>query len=385
MPIFFRKKEPSSPPRPIISSVFLSVVFGFAAGAVGMLVVSGYYSSPQPLVISTGFPLPREKAAAPVVDLERAASPVETAARSLALFYAAKGADRGRIAGRQIVLPSEAIGAGMVLTSDGWLVTHADILSGRGIQNISETAVVIGAKRYAVHEAVRDPFTDVVFVKIDGSNLPVVAFGDGSGLAPGDSLFAFDAARGIRRLDVIGLDDRPLADVGGAIRSSEKMQKYLRVSSADGILPGSMILDRQGRVMGVYIGSGAVGSLAVPFSAFSAVIGSVLRDKNAHRPYLGVNYLDLAGFRSAGAAMGVFLTSSPDSRKPAVIRQSPAAKAGLREGDTIVAVSGEDVTANNALAEIIAEYGPESTIKLTVERGAATTDVDVVLGEVPSP
>jgi S1-C subfamily serine protease len=385
MSIFFRKKDPSSPSRSILPGVIISVVFGFAAGAVGMLFVTGYYSAPQPLLLSAGFPVLREKVITPIAGLERVTTPVETAARSLALFYVAKDADGGLIAGRQIVLPSEAIGAGMVLTSDGWLVTHADILSGHGLKNINETDVFIGAKRYSVREAVRDPFTDVIFVKIDGSNLPVVAFGDGNTLAPGDSLFAFDTARGIRRLDVIGLDDRPLADVGGAVISSEKTQKFLRVSSADGILPGSMVIDRQGQVMGVYIGSGAVGSLVVPFNAFSAVIGGVLRDKSAHRPYLGVNFLDLSGIRSSGTAKGVLLTSSLDSRRPAVTRQSPAAKAGLRDGDIIVAVNGEDVTANNALAEILAEYGPESAITLTVERGAATLSLDVILGELPTP
>lgn len=380
MSIFFRKKE--TPPSPIISSVLISAVFGLAAGVVGMLFVAGYYSVPQPLTFSTGLSFPREKTPPLAAEIERAATSVEMAARSLVFFYPAKSAETGLIAGQPVLLPSQAVGAGLILTSDGWLVTHDSILAGPAAKRLSETVAVVGSKRYAVRETVRDPFTDVIFAKIDGSNLPVVAFGNDE-LAAGDQLFAFDAAGGIRRMAVIGLADRPLADIGGAVRSSEKMQKYLRVSADDEVLPGSLVLDNQGQVVGVYVGRGAVGSLVVPFDSFSSVIGGVLRDKNAHRTYLGVNYLDLAGLRSSGAAKGVLLTASLDSKRPAVIRQSPAAKAGLRDGDVIVSVNGEDITANKALAEMIAEYAPESAVKLTVERGAKTITVEAVLGELP--
>jgi len=378
---FFRSKKSSSG-RPVISMTLLSVVFGFAAGAVGMLVAVAYLT-PEPAMLSLGgLPYQRERVVIPPREAERVASPVETAVRSLVLFYPADAV--GKIADREIFLPADAVGAGMVLTSDGWLITHASVTTARGITGLADLTAVIGPRSYPVREVVRDPYSGLSFVRIEATNLPVVSFSDGADLIPGDSVFAFDAARGPRRFDVIGFSDRPLTSRSEAIRSSERMQKILRLTSDEDALPGSMLLDRQGEVVGIFVENDVIGSVAVPFRAFSGVIGSVLKDKSARRPLFGVNYLDLADNRP-GAMTGVLLMSSPDGRRPAVIRQSPAAKAGLREGDVLVAINGEVVTANNALADIIAEYETDSVVRVTIRRDGEELIEEVVLGAVPAP
>jgi len=385
MPLFCRQQPDRPRTRSVVSVVFLSVIFGFAAGVVGML-LAAVYLVPEPLTAAIGPTLLTRGRTTAQADkgLERVAAPAEASARSLVLFYPAKGPERAQVAGREIFLPGEAIGAGMVLTSDGWVVTHSQMLSGRPAKAPSDIIAVIGAKRYPVKNLVVDGYSGVVFAKVDAINLPVVSFGDSDGLAAGDSVFAFDASRGPRRLDVIGLDDRPAAGPADLVRSSERLQKVLRLSSSPGPLPGSMLLDRQGDVMGVYVGEDGIGAYAVPFGRFSGVIGGVLRDRTAERPLLGVNYLDLAGQR-LGAVKGVLLTDSVDGKRPAVVRHGPAAAAGLLRGDVIVSVNGEDVTANNALSDLIAEYAPGSSVNLGVERNGAALTVDVTLGEVPVP
>jgi len=383
MPPFFQRKE-TPPRRQVISLVFLSVVFGFGAGAVGMLFAAAYLTPEPQLLNLGGQPYARKAAVLPLKDAERIASPVETAARSLVLFYPTKAFERGRVAGREVFLPADAVGSGMILTSDGWLTTHAGVLTTRGVKSAADLSAVIGTRRYRISETVRDPFTDLLFVKIEAANLPVVSFGTGSDLAPGDPVFVFDAARGPRRNDVIGSADRPLGSLAEAVRSSERMQKVLRLSAAEPVLPGSMLLDRQGEVVGVFIGADTVGSSAVPFRAFSGAIGGVLKDKTVSRPYLGVNYLDLTDNRP-GAMKGVLLAASADGKRPAVVPRSPAAKAGLRDGDVIVAVNDEDVTATNALADLLSEYGAGDTVTLSVERSGAGIKAEVTLGEAYAP
>lgn len=364
--------------------VFLSVLFGFSAGAVGMLFAAAYLTTEPQLSNLGGLPYLRKAAALPSRETERVASPVETAARSLVLFYPAQAAERAHIAGREVFLPAEAIGAGMVLTSDGWLTTHADVLTARGVKSAADLSAVIGFRRYPIVDSVRDNFTGLLFLKVEASNLPVVSFGTGVDLWPGDPVFAFDAARGPRRFDVIGVGDRPPASLAEAVRSSEKMQKVLRLAAADSVLPGSMLLDRQGEVVGVFIGGDTVGSAAVPFAAFFGAIGGVLKDKAVSRPYLGVNYLDLADNRS-GTMNGVLLTASADGKRPAVMKQSPAAKAGLREGDVVTAVDDEFVTATNSLSDLVADYGAGDAVTLTFERRGVKLTAEVVLGAVSAP
>ncbi len=365
--------------RSAVPVILLSAFFGLAAGLVGTMLAS-VYLVPAPESTAANFLAARERPSQVRQETGRVPTPVETASRSAVLFFAAKPA--GRTALDQVYFPADAVAAGVVLTSDGWLISSGDALVKRPAAGL---VAVVGAKSYPVRDLVVDPYSGVAFVKIDALNLPVVGFGDAGELAPGDPVFAFDGLRGPRRLDFIGYDDPLAASAADLVVSSERVQKVLRLSAAEGVPAGSMLLDRLGEVVGVFTGNEPVGSYGLPVESFSRQIGGVLHDKTSLRPYLGVNYLDLSrplggSFGTAGASRGALLMASPDGRQPAVAKRSPAAAAGLKEGDIIAAVNDEEITSRRALADIIAEYDPGTQVTLTVDRGQ--TGVERPAGQV---
>lgn len=371
---FFSHKD-SKTSRTIVPTVFLSVVFGFASGVVGMLLVVVYFS-PWPDATGPAYVLPHGQTPTASASPEAVPSSVESAVRSVALIYPAGSA--AEPAAEAAYLPGEALGAGAVLTSDGWIVSHGDVFGSRRPKSPGDYEAVIGGRGYRLTEAVSDPYTGLLFVKVEAANLPVVAFGDETWLKPGDSVFAFDANRGPRRLDVIGFGPRFAATRGDLLSSSERLPRVLQLSGSDAALTGSMLLNRYGELIGIFVRNGAVESYAVPLRSFAEQISVILRDKTPVRPYLGVTYLDLARVALPGGNRerlnrGALLVA-PDAKTPAVRRNSPAAAAGLRAGDVILAVGDEEVTANRSLADLIAEYAVGTEITLTVQRGPVGPD-----------
>ena len=386
----FRKKK--SQHNEIISTVLLSVVFGLGAGVVGMLLVMAYAMPAVDPVLSSG-PVTittRTKNISPIPVLT--STSVASAARSSVQFF-----HESSVASRKYFnsyLSVDAIGSGMVLTSDGWLLTNDMVFDAKIRASLKNIVAIVGMEAYAVEHAIHDPFTGVVFLKIEGVNLPVTSFGVTDELVAGQSVFVLDSEGMPRRIEVIAIDDVPIVLVQDLIHSSERQQKVLRLSgAADGVLPGSMVVDVQGDVLGIFAGNDSRGSYAVQIASFSRNIGDILRENIVDRPYLGISYIDiskLVGVHPFGESAHGALIVADASGRPGVQRESPAMAAGLREGDLIVAVNGENITVNKALSDVLADYEPGRVITVTVRHamgsGAASAveiPVEVTLGNTP--
>lgn len=357
-----------------VPTLVVSVVFGFAAGVVGMLVAFAYALPSQPL--PGGATAVRGVVASPAEE----PAPDADLVRSAALFFDKSAIDRiaGPAATASLV-PSDAFGSGFALTSDGWLIAHVASFP-KGKRPLDSYAV-IGGRSYRILQAVNDPFSGIVFLRIDASGLPVAAFGTAEDLLQGGSAFAFDRSSGIRRLGVTAHDDLAVATAAELRWSSEKLQDVVHLSGESGLLPGAMVLSRKGEIVAVYAGADSTGAYAIPLEAFSGIIGGVLKDGVPTRPFLGVRYFDLSRALGTGApGRGALLVASADGKTPAVARKSPAETAGLLAGDVIVAVNGEEVSAKNALADMIAEYVPGDTVTLTVSRDGNDLRLPVTLG-----
>lgn len=381
----------SQPKRSIVETVLLSVVFGAAAGVVGMLYVA-LYLLPQPEVAGGGFPVMRGAGDSLAGREDAVVVGGEEAARAAVRFFpwradAAQAGLDGPSLIRRHRLPDDALASGVVLTSDGWLLSYGEAASkvARKAAGSRFSALVAG-REFDVLEAVADSYTGVVFLKIDGSNLPVAAISWRGEPLPGELLYAFDAAGGLRRLDVLGMGKAPIGEAGDLLRSSERMQKVLRLTSEPDLEAGALLMDRSGQLVAIYAGDGGLGATAIPISAFSGQIGSVLRTKSSPRPYLGVRFVDLSmvsDLPEGSPRRGALVSASADGKTPAVVRRSPAEEAGLRPGDVITAVDGEEVSAGRSLSDLIAEFDAGSAVTLTVERRGTVRPVEVTLGTAP--
>lgn len=369
--------------RSFLPTLVMSVGFGIAAGAVGTLLVLAYVA---PGVAPSGLAFPVLTDRARTVTDEISATALEPAARATVVLALAKQQGVGPLDGAYV--PGDAVGAGVVLTSDGWIVTHAAAVAKS--KRLQDFVAVVGGRAYPVTRAVSDPYTDAAFLKIDAANLPVVAFGETDGISPGQVLYAPDAAGGFMRLIASANDLMPAETVDGLVRSSERIARVVRVTASIEPPVGTMAVDRDGKAVGIVASSGRFGLSVVPVSAFSAVVGAVLRGEQPARPVLGLQYVELSQVPGRGGeslARGALVTASPDGKRPALVRRGPAETAGVRAGDVIVAIDGDSVSSKRPLADAVAEYQPGESVTLTVVRGktAANITIDVVLGSsVPS-
>lgn len=367
----------------MLPTLVLSVCFGAAAGAVCTLLVIAYVA---PRLEIGGASLQVKSDALLRRDVEEATGKTfEPAGRAAAMLASAKTGD-GAL--DRAYVPGDALAAGMVLTSDGWIVTYGDAAFAKA-KRPKDLVVVIGTKAYPLQRAVRDPYSGVSFLKVDAANLPVTAFGSSDALEAGQTVYARDPAGGIRKLSVLAFDLAPAAAPRDLVWQSERMQRSLRLEGGE-LLPGEMVLDRKGEVVAIVADAGPFGAQAVPVDAFSRVVGAVLRDKPPARPYLGVSYVDLSQYAGRDAALpvrGALLAASADGKTPAVRAKGPADDAGLKAGDVVTALDGVQISPKNPLADAIADYDPGDTVTVTVLRArtAKEEDLEVTFGTAPVP
>lgn len=341
------------------STILLSVVFGTAAGFVGTLLAIAYL---MPWITAPNISL--------LVGRGRTPIPSEITAQNYsALVAAGRAGVRFAPAKKTALTTSDIFSAGAVFTADGWVMTTSDVSGGGFI------ALIEGAS-YPVGACLRDAFTSFFFCKISATNLPVASFGSAETTAPLSPVIGFDAFGGPRKLTVIDRNERP--DSTDAIRSSERVQKFLRLEKTDALLPGAAIMTTRGEVIGLFVKNTVGGAYAIPIDSIPSQISAIVRQQKTVRPLLGVHYIDLATGPVA-TRNGVLLADGADGKSPAVIKGSPAELAGMQRGDMVTAVNGEDLTIKKGFADLLAEYAPGSELTLAVSRQGANLAIKVTL------
>jgi S1-C subfamily serine protease len=283
----------------------------------------------------------------------------------------------------------QGIGTGFIFNSNGWILTNRHVVA-----DATDITVILSDSRelpgtvYGI-----DTLTDLAIVKVDATDLPTVTLGSSADLEQGQLAIAIGNPLGqfenTVTTGVISGLGRQIVAGGSAQTSAEQLNNLIQTDAA--INPGNSggpLLDSAGQVIGVNtaVSQDAQGiGFAIPIDVAKPIMELAVQGKPLARPWIGVYYQpvtkQLADDRNLPADSGVLIDSSDN--RPAVFPGSPADKAGLREGDEIVAIDGQAVNGDRDLAEQILPHMPGDTIKLTVLRGDSTLQVDVTLGTLP--
>jgi S1-C subfamily serine protease len=263
-----------------------------------------------------------------------------------------------------------SIGTGVVVTSDGWII--APMLSQLSADALS---VQIKDQVLDVTRVVVDPLTQTVFLKCAANNLSVVRFGNAFDLSVGDQLFVS-----------MRVDQFSQAFVAqhlwqqGTLLSSDIPSRNLLLSTSVNSA-SAPIFDLSGSFVG-FASKKDSQVILVPFEHVLPSLNALLEKKNLSHPALGITYLDLAhtvGFSDAlrrGHQVGAYIAG------PAAIKKgSPAAKAGLREGDILLAMDEQEINYSRGLSERLLSTRPGDMISLTIDRAGEKKIIEVVLGE----
>ncbi len=262
-----------------------------------------------------------------------------------------------------------ASASGTVLTSDGWVLTA--VAPGTS-SSLASARVVVGGKAYAVKEVVADTITHAVFLKIDASNLPVIPFGDPASLLPGQSLFVVPSSASL----VPTFFEQFMFATSLAANADLPSRRLALATPVYGHLlglGGAPVTNANGELVGVFDPFGfAVPSpddtadIALPLTAISPAIRSILSEGKVIRPSLGATVIDLS------RAVGLSTDQTRGYTRGALVDHVPAATpaftAGLKTGDIILEVSGAVVNGERPLDEFVAEHDPGDAITLLIDR-----------------
>ena len=286
-------------------------------------------------------------------------------------------------------------GSGFIISSDGLIITNKHVVSDT---TADYTVLTNDGKKYSAKVLARDPAQDLAVLKITASDLPVVTLGNSDGIKLGQTAIAIGNALGEFRntvsVGVISGLSRTIT-ASGASFGNETIQNVIQTDAA--INPGNSggpLLNLKGEVIAINtaIASGAQSiGFALPINQAKRDIESVKKTGDIKIPYLGVRYIsvtvDVAKAQKLSVDYGALVRGSEDGS--AVIKDSPADKAGVQAEDVVLEVNGVKVDENNSLGNLIQRYNIGDTITLKVQRGLPgqgdkTIDLPVVLTERPA-
>jgi serine protease Do len=263
---------------------------------------------------------------------------------------------------------AQSHGSGFVYSADGLVVTNHHVVAGAERVRVR----MHDGRELAAKVLGSDPSTDLALVQIEGaSGLSAATLGESSGARVGDWVVAIGSPMGLEHSASVGIVSAKGRGSLGLYADS-----YLDFLQTDAdIAPGSSggpLFDLEGRVVGINtaVGPGDSG-FAIPIDQAKSVIPKLQKDGKVVRGWLGAAGLDELGAR-AGAKIG------------RVYEGTPAASAGLREGDIVTKVDGKAVVDFEDLRGRIADLEPGHTSLLEVTRDGKTIEVSVVLAQRPA-
>jgi len=281
------------------------------------------------------------------------------------------------------ILKQKGGGTGFVITSDGLILTNKHVVA-----NSNELTIITrdGRTYKGVVKSI-DPLTDLAIVSINAKDLPVVELGDSDKLEVGQHVVAIGNALGEFQntvtTGVISAKGRTLVAEG------ERFDNMIQTDAA--INPGNSggpLVNLKGQVVGVntaMAGNAENIGFAIPINIANSAIESFKKNGKIIRPYVGIRYIpitkEIATVNSLPVDYGILIKGGYNFNELAVVPNSPAQKAGLREGDIVTAVNDQKISENKSLNSVLLQYQPGDTVELTVLRDPKEQKIKLTLGE----
>lgn len=277
-------------------------------------------------------------------------------------------------------------GSGFILSSDGRLITNAHVVEGSKIVKVT----LKDGQIYDGEVIGIDPITDVAVLKIEAQNLPVVTIGQAEVLTPGEWAIAIGNPLGLDNTVTVGIIsaiDRSSSQVG----VPNKRVRFIQTDAA--INPGNSggpLLNSQGEVIGINtaIRADAQGlGFAIPIETAQRIAKQLFAKGKADHPYLGIHMVNLSPETketiNSQEKLDFKITENSGVLIIKVIPNSPADKAGLKQGDTITKVEKKAVDNSLQVQEQVEISQIGQALEIEVIRNGKTKIIAVKPGVFP--
>lgn len=282
---------------------------------------------------------------------------------------------------------AQAAGTGIIATADGYIVTNKHVINGAH----KVTVILDDGTTYEDVEVVAtDPLNDVAYLKIkDVSDLTPATLGDSKTIVVGQQVIAIGNALGEYQntvtAGIISGTGRSVTASDGTGSNVETLSDMIQTDAAiNSGNSGGPLVNAAGEVIGINTATSSTAEnmgFAIPISSAKGMLNQLIETGKAERAYLGVYAVaitpEAAKEYNLPVSTGAYLYSP--SAYSAIVKDSPAAKAGLKDKDIITAINGTKVGAAGSLSDLISEYKPGDNVQLTVIREGKETTVNVTL------
>lgn len=269
-------------------------------------------------------------------------------------------------------------GSGVIVSPDGYILTNNHVIDGA-----REVTVTLPDKReFQGKIAGTDPKTDLAVIKIDGTNLPAVPWGDASKLQVGEYVLAVGNPFGLNSTVTLGI----VSALGRGRMGITQYEDFIQTDAA--INPGNSggaLVNTKGELVGIntaiFSQSGGYQGVgfAVPTSMGQPIYESLVKNGKVVRGYLGIGIQDL----NQDLAKSFKVSNGKGALVTDVKEDSPADHAGLQQGDVITSYEASPVEDAVALQRLVTKSAVGSKVAMKVLRDGHEKALTVTIGEQP--
>jgi serine protease Do len=293
--------------------------------------------------------------------------------------------DNGGGGGGPVTQHGGSLGSGFLVSPDGYVVTNNHVISpartGATVESI--TVTLADRREYEAKLIGRDQTSDLALLKINATGLPYVNFGDSTRTRVGDWVVAIGNPFGLGGTVTAGIVSALHRNLPGGGVYDRYIQTDASINMGNS---GGPMFDLNGNVIGINTAlysptGGNIGiGFAIPAEQAKPVIDALRRGARVSRGYIGVSLQDVD--EDIAQAMGVPKNQGELIR--GVTPGGPAARAGIQQGDVVVAVNGQTVTPDQTLAYLVSQQPVGSRVPVELIREGQRRTVTVAIGERPS-
>ncbi len=266
----------------------------------------------------------------------------------------------------------QSLGSGVLISEDGYILTNNHVI---------KDANIIKVRLYRSKEDIeatvvgKDPKIDIALLKINRNNLPFAKLGDSDKMEVGDWVIAIGNPFGLSHTVTKGI-----VSAKGRVIGSGPYDDFIQIDAPINFgNSGGPLFNLKGEVVGIntaIIAGGQNIGFSIPINMVKTILPQ-LKKGMVERAYLGVKFQEvtkeIAESFGIDKPIGALITE--------VMKNSPAEKAGIKDGDIIIEINGKVVDDYVVLPKMIASHLPGDTIKIKLIREKKELTVSVTLSK----
>ncbi|MFC5513131.1 Do family serine endopeptidase [Massilia jejuensis] len=273
-----------------------------------------------------------------------------------------------------------SLGSGVIVSGEGYIITNFHVVEGADRIEVG----LADGRKVAARIVGTDPETDLAVLRIGERNLPVMVLGQPDNARVGDVVLAIGNPFGVGQTVTMGI-------ISALGRNNLHINLYENFIQTDAAInfgnSGGALVDIQGNLLGINSAiysqtGGSIGiGFAIPVSTARTVLESIIKHGQVVRGWIGIESQEitpeLADSFGLGRQSGAIIAG--------VVRNGPADRAGVRPGDILLAVEGQNVKNTGEMLNLIAQLAPGTKARLKLLRQNRESSVDVTVGKRPRP